>query len=62
MSFEVEDVLERGGGVDVDDVSIDRSKQVSSVTEGTLKGKSIQYTARAGIARNLVPVMFSYLQ
>jgi hypothetical protein len=40
VSLEVEDVLEGGAGVDMNDISIHCSKQVSSVTEGTLKGKA----------------------
>ena len=37
MALQIEDVLERGDGVDVDDVPIDSCKHVSTVTEGTLR-------------------------
>lgn len=42
MALQTEDVLKRGDGVDVDDVSIDGCKQVAAVAEGTLSGREGQ--------------------
>ena len=36
VSLEIQDVLSRGGGVDMDDVAVGRSEQVSAMTEDTL--------------------------
>lgn len=37
MALQIKDVLKRGDGVDVDDIPIDSSKHVATVTEGTLR-------------------------
>ena len=39
MALQIEDVLKRGDGIDVDDISVDSSKHVATVAKSTLRGK-----------------------
>ena len=53
MSFQIGYVFKRGGRIDLDDISVNRRKQVATVAECALKQKQILIVTAPGLGRNI---------